>query len=293
MADNSISCGEVQQMFKGQRILILGDPISRSIYKDLLCLLTGHNRQLTNEELKFNRCNHQKNILFGEIIDLFKIDRSQSINNIERRKFISNDLSCSLYYCFISRIWNKTVETLLQIIQQFDLVFIQSTIWDLTKYSDTNEQFLLQNLDTCLKRFTHLNKNIVWVFLPLPISHDLLGLNNLILNLRTSVLDIIQCYNCKYLDLYEALKNYSNIHNYDSLHLNPNGHRLISFFLVKFINNIRQQVLINLNGASSSNNLIVQVCDTSNDIVPSSDNCIAEVSNTSADVVPSSKSNKV
>ena len=143
------------------------------------------------------------------MIESFKVDRLRSTNNVENRKLSSDEHGYYLYYSFCSRIWNRSMEELLPMVKQFDLVFIQSIIWDLSKYSDLNGKNYLENLDICLGNLIQLNKNVVWIFLPPPDSHRLLALNNRISNMYTPVTDIVKHHGCQLLDLYQIFKNYS------------------------------------------------------------------------------------
>ena len=101
---NSLTSDDARKIFKGKKVLIIGDSISRGIYKDISCLLFGHNRLLSCDELRFNRHKNEKQLLFGESIDLLQIDRSNSTRNLENRKVISTDHDYQLYYSFTSRI---------------------------------------------------------------------------------------------------------------------------------------------------------------------------------------------
>jgi hypothetical protein len=51
----SLTTEEVRNLFKDQHVILIGDSIVRGIYKDLCCVLTGNNRLLSSDELKFNR----------------------------------------------------------------------------------------------------------------------------------------------------------------------------------------------------------------------------------------------
>ena len=55
-------------------------------------------------------------------------DRSNSINNIEKRKLFSVDYGYHLDYWFSSRLWNKSINDLLSYIEQYNSIFIQSMI---------------------------------------------------------------------------------------------------------------------------------------------------------------------
>ncbi|CAF1610216.1 unnamed protein product, partial [Didymodactylos carnosus] len=75
-----------RQSLKKKRILFCGDSIARGMYKDL-CLLSevdnDNNRLLTHSELKYD--GDVK--IFNDIVHLFKKDRRNSYDNIERREY--------------------------------------------------------------------------------------------------------------------------------------------------------------------------------------------------------------
>jgi len=81
---------QLRDIFKGKRVLIMGDSISRGLYKDICFVLNNNSRLLHPNELTFNRHNIHSNTLFGEKIDLFNINRTNSTLNKERRIFQYN-----------------------------------------------------------------------------------------------------------------------------------------------------------------------------------------------------------
>ena len=75
-------------LFEDKRVLIIGDSILRGIYRDICCVLNNNSRLLYDYELKFNRHNVHANVLFGEQIELFHINRYNSTLNKEKRTFM-------------------------------------------------------------------------------------------------------------------------------------------------------------------------------------------------------------
>lgn len=253
MENTSVTISRAREVFSGKKVLIVGDSISRSIYKDLACLLWGFDRLLTVDELRFNRCNNGKHALFGEVIELFQVDRSNSRNNLERRKIISDEHNYRIYYSFCSRIWNKSIEQLLSSIAQFDIIFIQSSIWDLSKYFDKDGKVYLRNIDICLSNLMKINKNVVWISLPPPHFQQSSTLNDLIRRMYKPTTDILNYYGCKMLDLYQLLANTPNIRSRDGVHFTPNGHRLISSRLVEYMSCLNEDITSDLTAEPSTN----------------------------------------
>jgi hypothetical protein len=134
---------------------------------------------------KYFSYNHAFDVCFSSLTD-----RSNSINNIEKRKLISVEHGYHLDYWFCSRIWNKSINELLSYVEQYDSIFIQSMIWDHNKYHDHQGKFYLENLDTCLSKMKKLNKNIIWISIPPSNSYN--NLNKLILNMHLPIMEILK-----------------------------------------------------------------------------------------------------
>ncbi len=78
---------QIRDTFKNKRVLIMGDSIMRGLYKDICCVLNNNSRLLYANELTHNRHNIRANVLFGEKIDLFHFNRTDSTFNKEKRIF--------------------------------------------------------------------------------------------------------------------------------------------------------------------------------------------------------------
>lgn len=265
MAMNSVTPDDARKIFKGKQVLIIGDSISRGIYKDISCLLFGHNRLLSYDELRFNRHKNEKHSLFGESIDLLQTDRSNSTRNLENRKVISTDHDYYLYYSFISRIWNRPMHDLLPKLEQFDCIIIQSMIWDLTRYQDYHGNIYLQNLHTFLPNVTQFNKKIIWPIIPPSDSSNCAALNERILKTRSSLIEILQSYDCAFVDLLDLLANFPEIRHADGLHFTPTGHRHITHQLLKVMSNMFEQ-----HGITNSSIELLLTTDSAN-----ADTCVA------------------
>lgn len=230
-----------RKVVQGKKIFIIGDSICRGIYKDIACLLFGNDRLLTCDELRFNRHLNNKHLLFGENIDLLETDRSNSTNNLETRKIISTDHDYCLYYSFTSRIWNKSMKDLLSKLEKFDCIIVQSMIWDLSRYEDYQGNIYLNNLRIFLDYLTQLNNNVIWPVIPPSDSSYNLGLNKRMLELQSSVKEILQTYGCVALDLNGFFKNHSNIRHPDGIHFTPTGHRRITYHLINTMSDLFTQ----------------------------------------------------
>jgi hypothetical protein len=88
----------------------------------------------------------------------------------------------------------------LSYIEHYNYIFMQSMIWDLSRYNDRYGKFYLENLDICLSNMKKINKNITWIIIPPSDSQD--NLNNLMLQMHLPMLDILKFYDCTLLDFY-------------------------------------------------------------------------------------------
>ncbi|CAF1489144.1 unnamed protein product [Rotaria sordida] len=271
MTTINITSKEVREKLKGKHVLLIGDSISRGIYKDFACLLSGNDRLLTMDELRYNRHKSYINKLFGETIDCFKTDRANSTKNIEKRKLISNEHDHHLFYSFSSRIWNKEMKKLLLTIKSYDFIIIQSCLWDISRYSDFNGTTYLRNIDICLSKIKQLKKQIIWIMIPPSNSSNNCLFNNLISKLHPSIIEILKNYDCILLDLYDILGNHPDCRHVDGVHFTPNGHRVITYYLMKIISNLLQQEIIidSVDPIPSHNNLSNDENNPPNDVCES------------------------
>ena len=103
----------------------MGDLIVRGLYKDLACGLSGHDSLLYPVELKFNRHLNRTQEIFGERVDMFFVDYSNSTNNIEERTLQSTALNYYVKYIFASRIWNNQMEKVMSSVRNYDVILIR------------------------------------------------------------------------------------------------------------------------------------------------------------------------
>ncbi|CAF3053101.1 unnamed protein product [Rotaria sp. Silwood2] len=155
----SLSTEEVRNLFKHQRVILIGDSIVRGIYKDLCCVLTGNNRLLYSNELQFNRHQIKKETLFGEAIEKFYANRRNSAFNVEQRSLKSKSFGYDVTYIFTSRIWNQKMVQLLSSLDKYDIIIVNSQIWDLSRYEDNDGQSYLKNLDIFFSKVKLVKKN--------------------------------------------------------------------------------------------------------------------------------------
>jgi hypothetical protein len=108
-----------------------------------------------------------------------------------------------------------------------------------------------------------MNEQVIWITTP-PVNasqHEVL--KELLLITNTLVLSKIQQYDFEILNIYEELQNYLVLRAKDGVHWMPEGHRVITQFLIKCI-----KQLINKNKSISIDNqeLLADSVDNSENI---------------------------
>jgi hypothetical protein len=225
---------------------LIGDSSVRGLYKDLACILSGHDRLLNLNELKFNRHQEKKKEIFGEQIYEFYVNRTNSIYNLERRTLYCGQLNSNLTYVFSSRIWNETIEKTMSIMKNYDTLLISSQIWDLTRFGDNSRELYLKNIDVCFSQLKLFNKNVIWLLTP-PVDNDKhRGLSELLLATNPCIISKTIEYGFMVVDFSEHLKSHLNLRALDGIHWTPQGHRLMTQYLNKYISQLPKQNLINV-----------------------------------------------
>ncbi|CAF4717350.1 unnamed protein product [Rotaria socialis] len=166
----------------------------------------------TSAKIALQHNKNSKYALFDEIIDHSKIDSSNSINNIERRKLVSTEHDYHIQYWFCSPIWNKSIEELSLSIEQ----------------------------------------NVVWINIPPTNSHKNQSLNKIILKIHSPIIDVLKYYDCASLDLFEKLNDNPEMRHIDRVHFTPKGHRVITFYLIQIISNAPEKQNVISSTAQSS-----------------------------------------
>ena len=73
--------------------------------------------------MKFNRHQLKPETLFGETIEKFQINRTNSTVNIEQRSLKSENFGYDITYVFTSRIWNQQIiQLLLSSLNEYDII---------------------------------------------------------------------------------------------------------------------------------------------------------------------------
>lgn len=130
------STKDCQKLLKNKYVLIIGDSVSRSMYKDLI-ILHQQNRLITQSELRRK----------GEdsVANDSLVRRSELTNGVhfyEIREYKSDDILIRFY--FVTRIYNDFMRTTVfgdlkdKTLPKPDVICIHSCMWDLTRYGPTS-----------------------------------------------------------------------------------------------------------------------------------------------------------
>nr|XP_004668568.1 PC-esterase domain-containing protein 1B [Jaculus jaculus]XP_045009160.1 PC-esterase domain-containing protein 1B [Jaculus jaculus]XP_045009161.1 PC-esterase domain-containing protein 1B [Jaculus jaculus]XP_045009162.1 PC-esterase domain-containing protein 1B [Jaculus jaculus] len=142
---------EVQQLLHNKFVVVLGDSVQRSVYKDLVLLLQK-DRLLTNKQLK------TKGELSFEKDQLVAGGQLGIMHNgtkyREERQFCSG--SHLVHFYFLTRVYSKYVERILHNLWSGehtpDVIIMNSCLWDLSRYGRNSWKSYLKNLENLFKR---------------------------------------------------------------------------------------------------------------------------------------------
>ncbi|CAF3277901.1 unnamed protein product [Rotaria sp. Silwood2] len=123
-----------------------------------------------------------------------------------------------LTYVFSSRIWNDSMQKTIVSVKSYEIILLESQIWDLTRYGSDSRKLYLQNMDKCFSKLKLMNKIILWITTPPvnDIKHPIL--NNLLLMANSLIITKAREYGFHVIDLNEYFKNYLHLCGTDGIH---------------------------------------------------------------------------
>ncbi|CAF3267230.1 unnamed protein product [Rotaria sp. Silwood2] len=191
--------------------------------------------------MKFNRHQLKQETLFGETIEKFQINRTNSTFNIEQRSLKSENFGFDITYVFTSRIWNQQMIQLLSSLNEYDIIVINSQIWDLSRYKDYSGELYMKNLDTFFSKISYMKSKIIWLSnAPINNSKDS-NLSRVLSRTNPLTVSKAQQYDMHTLDLYAKMKDYMELLSNDGIHWTPQGQRMITKFLIDLLSHFPQQ----------------------------------------------------
>lgn len=232
---------DVQELLGNQKVIVIGDSIQRSVYKDLLCLWTQEDsRYLFQREL---RAKGELSFLGDKLLHGGKLE-GKMVNGIgyrEVREF--SDGKAFFKYYFVTRAYSEHMASILNELKtcQPDVIVMNSTFWDLHHYGDNDLQQYKENLDKLLKDINEMfPSSLLFIWnAALPLAERCKG-GFLRKGFLTIPIDKIKTANKFawlatteqskiYLDLFTELKDKENFQQAeDGIHWGMRAHRKIS-----------------------------------------------------------------
>ncbi|XP_036108111.1 PC-esterase domain-containing protein 1B [Molossus molossus] len=149
-----LQSSEVRQLLHNKFIVVLGDSVQRSVYKDLVlllqkdCLLTYRQLKLRGE-LSFEQ---DKLVEGGQ-----KATMHNGTTYREVREFCTGHHLVRFY--FLTRVYSEYVQAILEELQSHkhtpDVVIMNSCLWDISRYGQDSFSSYLKNLENL---FEHLDQ---------------------------------------------------------------------------------------------------------------------------------------
>ncbi|XP_070539798.1 PC-esterase domain-containing protein 1A-like [Ptychodera flava] len=241
---------DVQKLLRNKFIVILGDSVQRTIYKDLTVLLQ-ENRFLNNSELrqKGELSFSQDRLLEGGKMG----ELHNGINYREVRQY-QTDYHLLRFY-FLTRVYGKYVETVLSDLMEGpepDVVIMNSCLWDITRYGPMSITTYKNNLEKLFKRLKATlpaHSMVLWNT-TLPVSSNIRGgfmvpevafMND---TLRLDILeanyyarDTVASFGYDVLDLHYYFRWQLHRRAKDGVHWNEKAHRRITNLVLAHLAN--------------------------------------------------------
>nr|XP_061812969.1 PC-esterase domain-containing protein 1A-like [Nerophis lumbriciformis] len=239
-----VSHQHASQLFHNKFIVVLGDSIQRSVYKDLVLLLQ-YDRYLRTGQLKSK----------GEMS--FELDllveggclspMHNGINYREVRQYQSDHHMVRFY--FVTRIYSDYMKSVLQDFRlglKPDLVIVNSCVWDISRYNLEWLSTYRENLNTFFEELHEIlpEESLVIWNLTMPLGEKIKGgflapeISYKASHLRHDVIEanfysgtLAAAYNLDVLDLHFHFRFSLQHRASDGIHWNALAHRRISTLL--------------------------------------------------------------
>ncbi|XP_002739111.1 PC-esterase domain-containing protein 1A-like [Saccoglossus kowalevskii] len=241
---------DVRKLLRNKCIVVMGDSVQRSIYKDIVLLLQ-QNRFLINKEL---RNKGELSFENDELLEGGKMEKLTNGTNYREVRQYKTDYHLVRFY-FLTRVYNDYVETVLTDFQEDprpDVIIINSCLWDITRYGSSFITTYRTNLVKLFKRFQEIlpkNTMIIWNT-AMPVSKNIRGgflvpevafMND---TLRLDILeanfyarDIVVSFKYDVLDLHYYFRWQIHRRAEDGIHWNERAHRRVTNLILAHVAN--------------------------------------------------------
>ncbi|CAF0730461.1 unnamed protein product [Adineta steineri] len=240
----------LRQIFQNKYVVFMGDSNMRSIYKDFILLLQ-EDRLMSDLERKFGG---NKDRIFGDILlegGVYK-SLSSGIEYEEKRIFLANIFLVKFF--FLTRCRNDVTA---RVFEEFrkdpekpDLVIINSTLWDISRYGQNGETDFKTNLPQCfdeLRAATSPTTIILWLT-ALPISAEPNAIvfdeqyrpenkywRTQFLHINSFSAELAKKKNCEVLDVHYLFRELPELRGTDGCHWTSIGYRAVTSYLTQLV----------------------------------------------------------
>ncbi|XP_036406875.1 PC-esterase domain-containing protein 1A [Megalops cyprinoides] len=244
----SISQSQASRLLHNKFVVVLGDSIQRSVYKDLVLLLQS-DRYLTVAQLK------SKGELSFEEDTLVEGGRLGTMNNgteyREVRQFRSDHHLVRFY--FLTKIYSRYMESILADFENGlkpDMVIVNSCVWDVSRYG---QKWVLEYRENLQKFFEQMKRILppdclmVWN-MTMPLGSKIVGgflvpeIKHVAPTLRYDVIEanfygaaLADAFGLDVLDLHYHFRLRLQLRTRDGVHWNAAAHRHISGLLLRHV----------------------------------------------------------
>jgi len=228
----------------------MGDSNMRSIYKDLIYLIQED--KLMNDSDR--KAGGNKESICGDLLLEGGIYKSlaSGIDYEEKRVFLSNIFL--MKFIFLTRCRNdmtfRIFEELKKDSEKPDLVVINSTLWDISRYGENGERDFKVNLPLCfddLRAATSPTTIILWLT-ALPISAEPSAAvfdekyrpenkywRTQFLHINAFSAELAKTKGCEVLDVHYLFRQHPDMRDTDGCHWNAQGHRMITSYIAQTV----------------------------------------------------------
>ncbi|XP_077600850.1 PC-esterase domain-containing protein 1A-like isoform X1 [Stigmatopora nigra] len=241
---NSVSHLHASQLFHNKYIVVLGDSIQRSVYKDLVLLLQ-YDRYLRIGQL---RTRGEMSFEMDTLVEGGCLSPMHNGTNYREVRQYQSDHHLVRFY-FVTRIYSDYMKSILEEFRQGlkpDLVIVNSCVWDISRYNYKWLNTYRENLITFfeeLKGILPEESLVIWnITMPLgerikggflvpEISHKAPHLRHDVIEANFYSGTLAAAYNLDVLDLHFHFRFSLKHRAKDGVHWNALAHRRISTLL--------------------------------------------------------------
>ncbi|CAF3314237.1 unnamed protein product [Rotaria socialis] len=246
----TIRMRDLRRIFQNKYVVFMGDSNMRSIYKDFILLLQD-DKLMSDSDRK---AGGNKESICGDILlegGIYK-NLASGIEYEEKRVFLANIFLVK--FIFLTRCQN---EVTLRLFEDFkkdtekpDLVVINSTLWDISRYGGNGEKDFKTYLPLCfddLRAATSPTTIILWLT-ALPISAEPNAAvfdekyrpenkywRTQFLHINAFSAELAKKKNCEVLDVHYLFRQHPELRDTDGCHWNSTGHRLITSYIAQTV----------------------------------------------------------